>query len=57
MVATKGAPDMLLDRVTKIEKHGEVSAFTEDDRTTLMKLNKESGYSSASCVSDGIQSD
>ena len=34
LVATKGAPDMLLDRVTKIEKH-------EDDRTTLMKLNKE----------------
>ena len=41
LVATKGAPDMLLDRVTKIEKHGEVYAFTEDDRTTLMKLNKE----------------
>ncbi len=41
LVAAKGAPDMLLDRVTKIEKHGEVSAFTEDDRTTLMKLNKE----------------
>ena len=41
LVATKGAPDMLLDRVTKIEKHGGVSAFTEDDRTTLMKLNKE----------------
>ena len=41
LVATKGAPDMLLDRVTKIEKHGEVSAFTEDDRTTLKKLNKE----------------
>ena len=41
LVATKGAPDMLLDRVTKIEKHGEVSAFTEDDRTTLMKFNKE----------------
>ena len=41
LVATKGAPDMLLDRVTKIEKHGEVSTFTEDDRTTLMKLNKE----------------
>ena len=41
LVATKGAPDMLLDRVTKIEKHGEVSAFTEDDRTTLMELNKE----------------
>ena len=41
LVATKGAPDMLLDRVTKIEKHGQVSAFTEDDRTTLMKLNKE----------------
>jgi len=41
LVATKGAPDMLLDRVTKIEKHGEVSAVTEDDRTTLMKLNKE----------------
>lgn len=41
LVATKGAPDMLLDRVTKIEKHGEISVFTEDDRTTLMKLNKE----------------
>lgn len=41
LVATKGAPDMLLDCVTKIEKHGEVSTFTEDDRTTLMKLNKE----------------
>ena len=41
LVATKGAPDMLLDRVTKIEKHSEVSTFTEDDRTTLMKLNKE----------------
>ena len=41
LVATKGAPDMLLDRVTKIEKHGQVSAFTEDDRTTSMKLNKE----------------
>ena len=41
LIATKGAPDMLLDRVTKIDKHGEVSAFTEDDRTTLMKLNKE----------------
>lgn len=41
LVATKGAPDMLLDRVTKIEKHGEVSAFTEDDRTTLMNLNKK----------------
>ena len=24
-----------------MKKHGEVSAFTEDDRTTLMKLNKE----------------
>ena len=32
---------MLLDRVTKIEKHEDVSAFTEDDRTTLMKLNEE----------------
>ena len=41
LVATKGAPDMLLDRVTKIEKHGEISVFTEDDRITLMKLNKE----------------
>ena len=41
LVATKGAPDMLLDRVTKIEKHGQVSAFTEDDRTISMKLNKE----------------
>ena len=41
LVATKCAPDMLLDRVTKIEKHGQVSAFTEDDRTISMKLNKE----------------
>ena len=32
---------MLLDRVTKIEKHGEFLRLLEDDRTNLMKLNKE----------------
>lgn len=41
LVATKGAPDMLLDRVTHIEKNGEVVPFEESDRQRLLELNKE----------------
>ena len=41
LVATKGAPDMLLEKVTHIEKHGQVRPITQEDRDTLARLNKE----------------
>lgn len=41
LIATKGAPDMLLERVTHIEKNGEVLPFTNDDRQRILSLNKE----------------
>lgn len=41
LVATKGAPDMLLDRVTHIEENGQIRPTTQKDRDTLTRLNKE----------------
>lgn len=41
LIATKGAPDMLLDRVTKIEKNGQILDFTPADREHILKLNTE----------------
>lgn len=41
LVATKGAPDMLLDRVTQIEENGQVRPITQEDLETLTRLNKE----------------
>ena len=41
LVATKGAPDMLLEKVTHIEEHGKVRSITQEDRDTLARLNKE----------------
>ena len=41
LVATKGAPDMLLEKVTYIEEHGQVCPITQEDRNTLARLNKE----------------
>ena len=41
LVATKGAPDMLLEKVTHIEEHGKVRPMTQEDRDTLARLNKE----------------
>ena len=41
LVATKGAPDMLLEKVTHIEEHGQVRPITQEDRETLARLNKE----------------
>lgn len=41
LVAVKGAPDMLLQRVTKIQATpGEVRDFTEADETEILKQNK-----------------
>ena len=41
LVAAKGAPDMLLEKVTHIEEHGKVRSITQEDRDTLARLNKE----------------
>lgn len=41
LVATKGAPDMLLEKVTHIEENGQVRLITQEDRDTLARLNKE----------------
>ena len=41
LVAAKGAPDMLLEKVTYIEEHGQVRPMTQEDRDTLARLNKE----------------
>ena len=41
LVAAKGAPDMLLEKVTHIEEHGKVRPITQEDRDTLARLNKE----------------
>lgn len=41
LVATKGAPDMLFEKVTHIEEHGQVRPITQEDRDTLARLNKE----------------
>ena len=41
LVATKGAPDMLLEKATHIEEHGQVRPMTQEDRDTLARLNKE----------------
>ena len=41
LVAAKGAPDMLLEKVTHIEEHGKVRPMTQEDRDTLARLNKE----------------
>ena len=41
LVATKGAPDMLLEKVTHIEENGQVRPITKEDRDTLARLNKE----------------
>ena len=41
LVATKGAPDMLLEKVTHIEENGQVRPITQEDRDTLARLNKE----------------
>lgn len=41
LVAAKGAPDMLLEKVTHIEEHGKVRPITQEDRNTLARLNKE----------------
>ena len=41
LVATKGAPDMLLEKVTHIEEYGQVRPITQEDRDTLARLNKE----------------
>ena len=41
LVAAKGAPDMLLEKVTHIEEHGKVRSITQEDRNTLARLNKE----------------
>ncbi|SER06027.1 Ca2+-transporting ATPase [Granulicatella balaenopterae] len=40
-VATKGAPDMLLDLVTKIELNGEVIDITDTHKEEILALNKE----------------
>ena len=41
LVATKGAPDILLKKVTHIEEHGQIRPITQEDRDTLSRLNKE----------------
>ena len=41
LVATKGAPDMLFEKVTHIEEHGQVRPITQEDRDILARLNKE----------------
>ena len=41
LVATKGAPDMLLEKVTHIEENGQVRPISQEDRDTLARLNKE----------------
>jgi Ca2+-transporting ATPase len=41
LVAVKGAPDMLLQRVTKLQKNSdEVVDFTDTDKTEILKQNK-----------------
>lgn len=40
IMITKGAVDVLLDRVVSIEKEGKVTAFTEKDRQEVLQVNK-----------------
>ncbi|MDR0899290.1 MAG: cation-transporting P-type ATPase, partial [Lactobacillaceae bacterium] len=39
LITVKGAPDQLIERVSKIEVNGKTRAFTDDDRKTLLKIN------------------
>lgn len=41
LVATKGAPDQLLQRVTQKEIQGEITQFTSEDAENLHEKNKE----------------
>ena len=40
-VAVKGAPDVLLKRVTKIERNGKIEAITEEQKQSILNSNRE----------------
>ncbi len=40
IMVTKGAVDVLLDRVVTIEKNGEVTPFTQKDKQEIVQINK-----------------
>lgn len=40
-VAVKGAPDQLLKKVTHIEENGHIRPITDDDKKTILLVNKE----------------
>ena len=40
LIATKGAPDQLLERCTSIEKDGQVIAMSDTDRQEILKANQ-----------------
>ncbi len=40
IMVTKGAVDVLLDRVVTIEKNGEVTEFTQKDKQEIIQINK-----------------
>ena len=40
-VAVKGAPDVLLKRVTKIERDGKIEAITEEQKQSILNSNRE----------------
>lgn len=40
LVATKGAPDQLLKRITQIEDNGSIRPITDDDKKAILATNK-----------------
>lgn len=41
LVAVKGAPDLLLDRCTRIEENGQVRAITDQDKKAILEANDD----------------
>jgi Ca2+-transporting ATPase len=41
LVAVKGAPDLLLDRCTRIEENGQVRAITDQDKKAVLEANDD----------------
>lgn len=40
-VAVKGAPDVLLDRITQIERNGKVQPITTTEKSAILQVNKD----------------
>lgn len=41
LIATKGAPDQLLKRITQIEKNGRIRPMTDEDRKAILDTNTQ----------------